>query len=448
MNVYALVLSKLARFDNIHPGLTCDHALHLLMKPVNEQDSESDFYTAAAHLINCPSDKTQQALIEFLECRSSSNQSVKIAKRKIVEVLARLGAVDAIAAIGKCLWSDDQYLVENTVWSLQRLHCQDEALIDKMIALLEANTVNQRVIIQCLASLNVAKSLDVIHPFQFNAVPGIQGAAIAAVSRLTNDSSRVCEITKGLLLPNQMDRHCAIQDLIDAQAVDQLGEIFSAPVSPVFKTRALRQIYEGRSLENIEPNMLSSLDSVLSCDLSMINYVHQYDTEPSAEFLIQELYNTDFGRCYLALKYLYAYSSATLFPALKVSWLDEAHNDYGAHYFFAFLFGAFSDWPEGSQAWIFETLLSSIFNLRPQFQKSRAAAVISLSKLNPSLLCESLPNILSGRDGLPWDMRYCLIYCLDHYISMDKSTKDDLIMQVSDGDRDDFVLARARMALA
>ena len=85
------------------------------MKSVSEQDSESDFYTAAAHLINCPCAETEKALIDFLQYRITSCQSVKITKRKIVEVLARLGCIDAIPVIGKCLWSDDIYLVENTV---------------------------------------------------------------------------------------------------------------------------------------------------------------------------------------------------------------------------------------------------------------------------------------------------------------------------------------------
>ena len=116
-------MHKPERFDKIHPGLTCEHARHLLTKSVSEQDSESDFYTAAAHLINCPCAETEKALIEFLQNRLSSCQSVKITKRKIVEVLARLGCIDAIPVIGQCLWSDDVYLVENSVWSLQTLQC-------------------------------------------------------------------------------------------------------------------------------------------------------------------------------------------------------------------------------------------------------------------------------------------------------------------------------------
>ena len=39
-----------------------------------------------------------------------------------------------------------------------------------------------------------------------------------------------------------MDRHFAIQDLIDANVIDQSAEIFAAPVSPVFKLRAIRKL--------------------------------------------------------------------------------------------------------------------------------------------------------------------------------------------------------------
>ena len=418
------------------------------MKSVSEQDSESDFYTAAAHLINCPCVETEQALIDFLQYRITSCQSVKITKRKIVEVLARLGCIDAIPVIGKCLWSDDIYLVENTVWSLQTLRCNDQALVDKMIDILEVDIANQRVIIQCLSSLDVSRSIDIIRPFQFSTVPGIKGAAISAIAKLTHNSEKVPEISLNLFLPNQMDRHFAIQDLIDANAIDQIDEVFSAPVSAVFKLRAIRKLYGNNLVGTINSRLLSSLDSLLSCDLSVINCVHRYDEIPSPEFLVGDLYNTDFSRCYLALKYLSSYPSSEIFPLLKDSWIEDAHNDYGAHYFFINLFGSILDWSAESQSWIFETLLSSIFNVRPQFQKSRGASVLSLAKLNPAMLCQFIEEILTTRDSLPWDMRFSLIQAIDKYSELDTVSKRMLILEISDDDKDLFVQARARMALA
>ena len=418
------------------------------MKSVSEQDSESDFYTAAAHLINCPCAETEKALIDFLQYRITSCQSVKITKRKIVEVLARLGCIDAIPVIGKCLWSDDIYLVENTVWSLQTLQCNDQALVDKMIGILEEDIANQRVVIQCLSSLDVFRSVDIIRPFQFSSVPGIKGAAISAIAKLTRDSEKVPEISLNLFLPNQMDRHFAIQDLIDANAIDQIDEVFSAPVSPVFKLRAIRKLYGNNLVGTVNSRLLSSLDSLLSCDLSVINCVHRYDEIPSAEFLVGDLYNTDFSRCYLALKYLSSYPSSGIFPLLKDSWIEEAHNDYGAHYCFINLFGSIPDWSVESQSWIFEILLSSIFNVRPQFQKSRGASVLSLARLNPSMLCQFMDEILTARDSLPWDMRYSLIQAIDTHSELDKASKSKLILEISDDDKDLFVQARARMALA
>ena len=418
------------------------------MKSATEQDSESDFYTAAAHLINCPGIETEQTLIEFLQYRESSCQSIKITKRKIVEVLARLGCIDAVPAIGKCLWSDDVYLVENSVWALQILQCQDQTFIDQMIDILRVDTTNQRISIQCLATLNISRSVDVIRPFQESSVPGIKGAAISAIAKLTRNFTRVPEISLNLLLPNQMDRHFAIQDLIDVDAIDQLNEIFAAPVSPVFKMRAVREMYGENSVSVVDLNLLSSLDSLFSCDLSAINCVHEYDESPSSEFLVRDLYNTDFSRCYLALKCLSSRSASEIFPMLKESWVEEAHNDYGAHYCFICLFGSIFDWSAESKRWIFEVLLSSISNLRPQFQKSRAASILALAKLNPSMLCELIPEILSSRDSMPWDMRYSLIQSIDNYAELEIALKNKMIFQLSDNDIDQFVQARARMALA
>ena len=137
-------------FNNIHPELTCAHAYQILTTPIDQLESKSDFYMAAAHLINFPGNRTEQILLDFLS-QPSGEQAVQIAKRKAVEVLGRLGATQSVPVIGQCLESDDIYLVENSVWALQQLKCCDPAIIRQMLSLLQDKTQNLRVLIQCLS---------------------------------------------------------------------------------------------------------------------------------------------------------------------------------------------------------------------------------------------------------------------------------------------------------
>jgi len=130
------------RFDNIHPELTCEHARRILLQPINELESQSDYYMAASHLINCPGSETEQALVNLLD-NPLNEQAVNIAKRKAVEVLGRLGASSSISKIGQCLWSEDRYLVENTIFALQQLKCNNPRLTAKMIDLLEDKDLTQ-----------------------------------------------------------------------------------------------------------------------------------------------------------------------------------------------------------------------------------------------------------------------------------------------------------------
>jgi bilin biosynthesis protein len=59
-----------------------------------------------------------------------------------------------------------------------------------------------------------------------------------------------------------------------------------------------------------------------------------------------------------------------------------------------------------------------------------------------------MEEILTTRDSLPWDMRFSLIQAIDKYSELDTVSKRMLILEISDDDKDLFVQARARMALA
>ena len=60
--------------------------------------------------------------------------------------------------------------------------------------------------------------------------------------------------------------------------------------------------------------------------------MHAYDQPPSADFLIQEFFGTDFSRSYLHPDPAGPFSEQ-LWPALEQRWHAEAHNDYGSNFF-------------------------------------------------------------------------------------------------------------------
>ena len=147
--------------DNIHPELDQSSTINILLKDVNDVDSESDYYMAVSHLVNFPDSVSIQALMSFLEY-SSPARSVLLAQRKAVEVLARLDAVEAEPAIASCLRSLDIYMIENAAWALAELNCQEPSVHSLMTELVQDISQNQRVLIQSLAKLNVILAIPVI----------------------------------------------------------------------------------------------------------------------------------------------------------------------------------------------------------------------------------------------------------------------------------------------
>ena len=74
-------------------------ALAILEQSLDSLDSASDYYMAAAHLVNFPGDKTEEALLRLID-NSSGEQAVNLARRKAVEVWAGLGFNGPSPALG------------------------------------------------------------------------------------------------------------------------------------------------------------------------------------------------------------------------------------------------------------------------------------------------------------------------------------------------------------
>lgn len=190
-----------------------------------------------------------------------------------------------------------------------------------------------------------------------------------------------------------------------------------------------------------ELSLVSVVDALLNDHPSHLELVHEYDQAPANEFLIQEFFGTDFSRCYLALQTLCDRSAVEIWPLLHQRWTEKAHNDYGAHYFFVKLFGSRCNWPKEALPVIEQILNEAILSQRPQFMKSKSAAVLSMYRLGVGFEQERLIQLLSS-DSMPfWEVRYAVLMLLsDSKFDLDR----DRCLECSAVDPHPFVAARAK----
>ena len=392
------------RFINLF-NLTEDQAIALLQTPLDQLKDPTDRYIAASHLVNFPSDRSIEALIDAIE-NSDSQLYNRIAKRKAIETLGRLKVSAALPAIRSCLAEDDCYTVENAVWAIGEIGTQDEVILEDIAQLLNKPGQSYRLIIQTLAKLNYAPAIEQIRPFINSDDRPIASAALSAVAHFTGDYSLIKKVLEFLTHQSVNARRASIQDLIDVQYYDAIPQISRCAVSIAFRLRGIRLLAqaglsEGKiSFAEVEP----FLDRVIRDRPDEIELVHEYDQPPKLDFLVSELYHTDFGRCYLASKTLLEMYPREAGEALMTTFDEEAHNDYGAHYHVMKLFG----WLKYEPA--YDLLIEALQNTAPQFRKSRAAAAIALANLGDKraigLLEKSLQTPI-------FDLKYASIMALE-----------------------------------
>ncbi|NJN88882.1 MAG: phycocyanin operon protein Y [Leptolyngbyaceae cyanobacterium SL_7_1] len=415
------------RFLNLF-NLTEDEAIALLDTPLEQLSEDDSRYVAASHLINFPSERSIEALVRAVQ-NTDPTLDNRIVRRKAVESLGRLEATSALPTIRACLADDDCYMVENAVWAIGEIGTQDPAILEEMAQLLDKPGQTYRVIIHTLTQLAYQPALDRIRQFVDVEDKPIASAAIAAICRLTNDYTDIEKIISFLYHPNVYARRLCIQDLIDAQYYPAIPQIAQAPVSLVFRLRGIRAlaemgVSEGKlAIAEVQPH----LESVLVDHPSTLQLVHAYDQPPTLEFLIRELYETDFGRSYLATQTLLETYAETAGEALLATYAQEAQEDYGAHYHVIKLLG----WLKYAPG--YDILLEGLHNREPQFQKSRAAAAIALGELGDSRAIDILKPCLEAK---LWDLRYAALVALE---KLDDTTHH--ILLVNDADR--FVQAKA-----
>jgi bilin biosynthesis protein len=392
------------RFSNIF-NLTEDQAIALLKKPLNTEDGTSERYVGAAHLINFPTERSINALIEAIGDRDPALEN-RIARRKAVESLGRLKAVQAMPILKSCLADEDPLAVENAVWAIGEIGTEDQSILEEITSLLTLPNQTYRVIIHTLANFDYKPAIERIKPFTDHDDEPIASAAISSLARLTRDYSQMERVVAFLQHDNVNARRACIQDLIDAEYYSAISAIAKAPISVAFRLRGIRLLAAkglatGKlNFAEIEP----SLDRIIRDRPQDIEMVHEYDQPPELEFLIRELYHTDFGRCYLAGKTLLEIYPQEAVQALLQTYQSEAHNDYGAHFHVVKLLGLLQHQPS------YDLIVEALHNTSPQFQKSRAAAAIALANINAT---QGIPLLKQTLDTPIFDLKYACLLALE-----------------------------------
>ncbi len=386
-------------------GLTEDEAIALLDAPSDQIGDGNSRYAAAAHLINFSSDRTIQALIRAIQ-NTDDTLDNRIVRRKSVETLGRIKSSKALPIIRNCLSEDDCYTVENAVWAIGEIGTEDPNILEEITQLLTKPKQTYRVIIQTLAKLNYNPAIDQIRPFTNHKEGPIASAAIAAIARLSSNDELLTQILPFLEHENVYTRRLCIQDLMDSQYYDSSPAIARCPVSLVFRLRGIRALAKQAIAQGILTleQAKKSLETVLKDHPNTLEMVHEYDQPPSLEFLIRELYETDFGRCYLATQTLIQDHTETAPLALLETYRSEAHNDYGANYHVIKTLG-WLQYPA------YDIFLEALHRSEPQFQKSRTAAAIALGETAfPGAIAE-LSQCLSSP---VWDLKYAALIALQN----------------------------------
>jgi bilin biosynthesis protein len=380
-------------------------AIELLDTPLDQLGEDDSRYTAAAQLGFCPSEASIASLIRAIANTDPSLDN-RIARRKAIESLGKLKAASGLAAIASCLGqTDDTYTIENTVWSIGEIGTSDPAMLDRVTQLLQIPNQSYRAIIHTLAKLDYKPALSAIQAFVEHEDKTIASAAIATIYRFTGDDSQMEQVMEFLYHPYVYARRLCIQDLIDTSYYPAIPEIAKAPVSLVFRMRGLRTLGElGFAAGTVtQVDLLPKTEQVLYDHPQDLQLIHAYEGVPPLDRLIQELYETDFGRAYLATATILEHYADTAGPALLETFAAKAREDYGGYYHVMKLLG----WLKYAPG--YDALMEGLNVSEPQFMKSRPAAAIALGELgNPA----AIPALKTCLDARMWDLRFAALVAL------------------------------------
>ena len=399
-------------FNNL-PKINKRDAINILRKPISEIKLLADYYKAVCHLMNFPCKESEIVLLDFIKYECEKLE-YKIAQRKAIEVLAIFDCKKAIPIIADFLENEDSYLVETVVWSLGKLKCTDIDIINNICSMLYKQFNNKRVVIQTLTNLGVRKELDKIRSLSRDnkSSNGVKGASLAALIKLAGEEDKLIDLKDLLRLSNQNDRHCAVLDIINAGHLSILPYLIKAPVSPSFKLKAIDSLWTDETLFWKNIKLIDSIDSVIIDNPKTIKTLDIKDFEKDSKFLVEQLFHTDFNRCYQSMKELVKSPTDEVIYYLNNNW-DRAKSDYGAIYFFINAYKLILNKKSDTKS-ILEKVDFLLSDNWPNYMKFKSSAIQILGYLNEDKLFNNI-NQFSDEMIMPyWKNRYAVLLVLQN----------------------------------
>ncbi len=399
-------------FDNL-PKVDKTEAIQILRKPISEIKFLADYYKAVFHLANFPCEESENVLLEFI-MYDYEKLEYKIAKRKAIEVLANFNCEKAIPIIAGFLQDDnnDEYLIETVVWSLGKLKCNDIDVINKICSILYEEFNNKRLVIQTITNLGVRKEIDKIRSLSRDneSSNGVKGASFAALIKLAGEEDKLRNLNNFLRLSNQNDRHCAVQDIINAGHLSALPVLIKAPISPSFKLQAIDSLWINEIVFWKNINILNCIDSVIVDDPRKIDILEVDNNNGNLSFFIEQLFHTDFNRCYNSIKELLKAPSRKILYYLNNNW-DRAKSDYGAIYFFITVYKLLLD-QQLYDEFILDKVDFLLSDNWPNHMKFKSSAIQILGCLNETKFYNSIKDLSDEKHTPYWKNRYTALLVL------------------------------------
>ena len=399
-------------FNNL-PKINKRDAINILRKPISEVKILADYYKAVFHLANFPCEESEMVLLDFIKY-DYEKLEYKIAKRKAIEVLAIFDCKKAIPIIADFLKNDDDYLVETAIWSLGKLKCNDIDIINSICSILYKQFNNKRVVIQTLTNLGVKKEIDKIRSLSRDkqSSNGVKGASFAALIKLAGEEDKLSDLKDFLRLSNQNDRHCAVQDIINAGHLSVLPFLIKAPISPSFKLQAIDSLWINEVVLCKNINLFNCIDSVIVDDPKKIDTLEINNFKNDLVFLIEQLFHTDFNRCYQSMKELEKFPSDEVLYYLNNNW-DRAKSDYGAIYFFINVYKLLLDKQLYDKS-ILDKVDFLLSDNWPNYMKFKSSAIQILGCLNDTKFYNNINEFSDERHTPYWKNRYTALLVLQN----------------------------------